>query len=168
VTRTQTEQKGYYFYFNYSTFYREISPKFHTGLGPTQPLLQWEPDPFTGGKAALAWHWLLTQSSDDIKKIKELYRGADKSLARPCKETSYGDQDLQHYTKSYGVQTTGIYSCCLYAISKFGRCSLLPSRVGLRTYQHPRTSILRFGPTWSVLQRNLPSTVMSLHPSTRW
>ena len=27
-----------------------------------------------------------------------LYRGADKSLARPRKETSYSDQDLQHYT----------------------------------------------------------------------
>jgi len=32
------------------------------------------------------------------------YRGADKSLARPWKETSYSDQDLQHYTKTYGVQ----------------------------------------------------------------
>jgi len=41
------------------------------------------------------------------------YRGADKSLARPWKETSYSDQDLQHYTKTYGVQTTGIYSCCM-------------------------------------------------------
>jgi len=47
----------------------------------------------------------------------KLYRGADKSLVRPLKETSYSDQDLQHYTKTYGVQTTGIYSCCLYAIS---------------------------------------------------
>ena len=24
---------------------------------------------------------------------------------------------LQHYTKAYGIQTTGIYCCCLYAIS---------------------------------------------------
>jgi len=31
-----------------------------------------------------------------------IYRGADKSLARPWKETSYSDQNL-HYTKSYGV-----------------------------------------------------------------
>ena len=45
------------------------------------------------------------------------YRGADKSLARPWKETSYSNQDLQQYTKTYGVQTTGIYSCCLYAVS---------------------------------------------------
>ena len=30
--------------------------------------------------------------------------GADKSLARPSKETSYSDQDLQHYTKICGVQ----------------------------------------------------------------
>ena len=35
-----------------------------------------------------------------------IYRGADKSLARPAKETSYGDQNLQHYTNTYGVQTT--------------------------------------------------------------
>ena len=46
-----------------------------------------------------------------------LYWGADKSLARPWKERSYSDQDLQHYTKTYGVQTTGIYSCYLYAVS---------------------------------------------------
>ena len=67
-------------------------------------------------------------------------RGADKSLARPWKETSYSDQDLQHYTKTYGVQTTAIYSCCLYAIISWysavslGRSSLFPSSVGLRTY----------------------------------
>jgi len=42
--------------------------------------------------------------------------GADKSLARPWKETSYSDQDLQHYTKMYGVQTTAIYSCCLTVV----------------------------------------------------
>jgi len=45
------------------------------------------------------------------------YRGADKFLARPWKETSYSDQDLQHYTNTYGVQTTGLYCCCLYAVS---------------------------------------------------
>jgi len=45
------------------------------------------------------------------------YKGADKSLARPWKETSYSDRDLQHYTKTYGIQTTGIYSCCLYTKS---------------------------------------------------
>ena len=33
------------------------------------------------------------------------YRGADKSLARPWKETSYSDQDLQHYTKTYFSNT---------------------------------------------------------------
>ena len=42
-----------------------------------------------------------------------IYRGADKSFARPWKETSYSDQDIQHKTKTYGVKTTGIY-CCLY------------------------------------------------------
>jgi len=45
------------------------------------------------------------------------YWGADQSLARPWKETSYSDQDLQHYTKTYDIQTTAIYSCRLYAIS---------------------------------------------------
>jgi len=45
------------------------------------------------------------------------YRGADKSLARLWKETTCGDQDLQHYTKTYGAQTTGIYCCCLCAVS---------------------------------------------------
>jgi len=44
------------------------------------------------------------------------YRHADKSLAQPWKETSYSDQDLQYYTKTYGVQRTGIYCCCLYVI----------------------------------------------------
>ena len=32
-----------------------------------------------------------------------MYRGADKSLARPWKETSYSNRDLQHYTKSYRI-----------------------------------------------------------------
>jgi len=126
------------------------------------------------------------------------YRGADKSLAWLWNETSYSDQDLQHYTKTYntiprlttlyqdlqhytkayntiprfttlyqdlqhytkayntiprlttlyqdyGVQTTGIYCCCccLYALSLgvvlFVHSSLFPSRVGLKTYQHPCT-----------------------------
>ena len=31
--------------------------------------------------------------------VQAAYRGADKSLARPWKVTSYSDQDLQHYTK---------------------------------------------------------------------
>ena len=66
----------------------------------------------------------------------KFYMGADKSLARPWKETNYSDQDLQHYTKTYGVRTTGIYCCCLYAIS-LGRCSLFPSRVGLRLISTP-------------------------------
>ena len=45
------------------------------------------------------------------------YRGADKSLARPRNETSCSDQDLQHYTKTYGTQTKEMYCCFLYAIS---------------------------------------------------
>jgi len=46
-----------------------------------------------------------------------MYRGADKSLARPWKQTSYTDQVLQNYINTDGVQTTTIYFCCLYAIS---------------------------------------------------
>ena len=49
--------------------------------------------------------------------LRVLYRGADRPLARPWKDTSYSDQDLQHYTKIFGVQITGIYSYYLYAIS---------------------------------------------------
>ena len=39
------------------------------------------------------------------------YRVADKSLARPLKETSYSDQDLQNYTKTYNTipRTTTLY-----------------------------------------------------------
>ena len=34
---------------------------------------------------------------------QEYKRGADKSLARPWNEASYSDEDLRHYTKTYGV-----------------------------------------------------------------
>jgi len=54
---------------------------------------------------------------DPARKLSaNMYRGADKSLALPWKATSYSDQELQQYNKTYGVQTTGIYSC-LCAIS---------------------------------------------------
>jgi len=56
-----------------------------------------------------------------------IYRDAHKSLARPWQETSYSNQDLKHYTKNYGEQTTGIYL----------EYSFFPSKVGLKTYQHP-------------------------------
>ena len=46
-----------------------------------------------------------------------MYGGADKSLGLPWKETSYSDQDLQHSTKTYGVQTAAVCCCCLYAVS---------------------------------------------------
>jgi len=46
-----------------------------------------------------------------------MYRGDDNSLARPWKETSYSGEELQHYNKTYGVQTTAIYCCCLYAVN---------------------------------------------------
>jgi len=88
-----------------------------------------------------------------LKSIQEMsrrrrqhsYRGADKSLARPWKETSYSDQDLQHYIKIYGYkQQEYIPVVCShkswYSVLSLGRCSWFPSRVGLRTYQHPCTS----------------------------
>jgi len=52
----------------------------------------------------------------DLKAIIS-YRCADKFLALLWKQTSYIDQDLQHYTNTYDVQTTEIYCCGLYAIS---------------------------------------------------
>jgi len=79
---------------------------------------------------------ITTGNEARIKVIVQYYRGADKSLARTWKETSYSDLDLQYSTKTYGVQTTGINSRCFYAIS-LSRCRLFPSRVGLRTYQQP-------------------------------
>jgi len=36
--------------------------------------------------------------------IYTLHRGADKSLARPWKETCSSGQDLQHYTKTYAYK----------------------------------------------------------------
>jgi len=61
------------------------------------------------------------------------YMGADKSLVRPWKETNYSHQDFNTVPiiTAYKQQEY-IPVVCL------GRCSLLPFRVGLRTYQHPR------------------------------
>jgi len=73
------------------------------------------------------------------------YRGADKSLARPWKETSYSNRDLQHNTKTYSLQKNSnilllfVSRTSWYSVVILGRCSLFPSRVGLRTYQHPGT-----------------------------
>jgi len=59
----------------------------------------------------------LGSDTSTLKRVR-LYQGADKSLARHWKETSYSDQDLQQYTVTYGVQTTGIYSSCLFVRQK--------------------------------------------------
>ena len=59
----------------------------------------------------------LQRTNRKIGKI--VYRGADESLAQPWKETSYSDQDLEHYTKTYGVQTTVIYKGCPESIQPF-------------------------------------------------
>ena len=53
---------------------------------------------------------LKSNKSNEYFTLIPMYRGADKSLVRPWKETSYSEQDLQHHTKTYGVQTTRIYS----------------------------------------------------------
>jgi len=45
-----------------------------------------------------------------------VYRGAGNSIAGPWTETSCSDQDLQHHTKTYGVQIKGIYCCYLFAV----------------------------------------------------
>ena len=50
-----------------------------------------------------------------LQSLDMFFRGADRSLALPWKETSYSEQYLQRYTKTYGVQSAGIYCCCLYA-----------------------------------------------------
>ena len=56
----------------------------------------------------------VTKMSVCAKDLKPIisYRGADKSLAGLWKETSYSDQDLQHYANTYYVKKQ-IYSCCL-------------------------------------------------------
>ena len=45
---------------------------------------------------------------------------ADKSLARPWRETRYSDQDLQHYAKTYDVRHKSWYSLlfCSVHLSK--------------------------------------------------
>jgi len=58
-----------------------------------------------------------TLSDTRLFALRACTWAADKSLARPWKETSYSDQDLQHNTKTYSVQTTEIYSFCFYVIS---------------------------------------------------
>jgi len=70
--------------------------------------------------------------------IHWLYRGADKSLARLWKETSYNDQDLWR-TNNRNIFLLFVRHTFWYSIVRLVHCSLFPSRVGLRTYQHPGT-----------------------------
>jgi len=64
------------------------------------------------------------------------YKGADKSLARPWKGISYSDQDLWR-TNDRNILLLFVRHKSWCSIVSLGRCSLLPSRVGLRNYQHP-------------------------------
>jgi len=68
--------------------------------------------------------------------IRHKNRGADKSLARPWKETSYSDQDLRR-TNNSNILLLFVRRKSWYSVVSLGRCSLFPSRVGLRIYQHP-------------------------------
>ena len=80
---------------------------------------------------------MLQQDTWTTKK----YRGAYKFLTRHWKETSYSDQTyntiprLTAYKQQQYIPVVCtphvLVQCC-----KSGRCSLFPSRVGLRTYQH--------------------------------
>ena len=76
--------------------YREWS----NDLSVTQPLYR------LTNLDSLYWTYLDQNNIhlDIVNLYDQLYRGADKSLARPWKETSYSDQDLQHYDKTYGVK----------------------------------------------------------------
>jgi len=62
-------------------------------------------------------------------------QGADKSLGRPWKETSYSDQDLQH--NSTNIFLLFVRHKSWYSVVSLGRCRLFLSRAGLVAYQHP-------------------------------
>jgi len=58
-----------------------------------------------------------------------------------------------------GLMNNPVHYCCLYATSlgtmllSLGRCSLFPSRVGLRTYHHPYST--------NIMSHNLGTTVLN-------
>ena len=86
-----------------------------------------------GGVRVAGWS---TSVDHGVEKLP----GADKSLAQPSKETSYSDQELQHCTKTLATNNRNIFVLFLchkswYSVVSLGRCSLFPSRVGLKTYQ---------------------------------
>ena len=71
------------------------------------------------------------------------YRGADKSLARPWRGNKLQrprlttlNQDLRR-TNNSNIFMLFVRRKSWYSVVSLGRCSLFPSRVGLRTYQHP-------------------------------
>jgi hypothetical protein len=56
-----------------TTWGRDFQQPSRLALEPTQPLKQWLPSPFPGGKAAGAWNWPSTSSSGEVKDRAELY-----------------------------------------------------------------------------------------------
>ena len=89
------------------------------------------------------WTTLKMEAASSSQTCVTSYRGADKSLARPWKETSYGDQDLTTLrqdlwrTNSRNILLLFVRHKSWYSVVSLGRGSLFSSRIGLRTYQQP-------------------------------
>jgi len=76
------------------------------------------------------------------------YRGAEKSLARPWKETSYSDQELTTlyqdlwHTNNRNIFLLFVHHKSWYSVVSLRHCNWFPTRVRLRTYQHSRKATL--------------------------
>ena len=78
------------------------------------------------------------KGSDLLTKQYQIYRGADKSLSLPWKEKKLQRPRLTTlYQDLWRTNNRNIFLLSWYSVVSLGRCSLFPSRVGLRTYQHP-------------------------------
>jgi homoserine trans-succinylase len=70
-----------------------------------------------------------------------IYRGADKSLARPTSRCTLFDGENISFDASLVIYINSTNIPPIIIINKklkiFCRCSLFPFLVGLRTYQHP-------------------------------
>ena len=79
---------------------------------------------YTETKAFAPSRYRSLNVDDDYAEVwwapRATYWGADKSIAR----ISYSDQDLQHYTKAYGLMIL-LYVYCKhwYIVVSTGRCS---------------------------------------------
>ena len=70
--------------------------------------------------------------------LQHMYRDTDNSLAQPSKEINLTIlyQALRR-TNNSDILLLSVRRKSWYSVVSLGRCSLFPSRVGLRTYQHP-------------------------------